>query len=43
MTYEAVIIGGGPAALSAAYIWSRYKRKTLVVTDSFGGLASTAR
>lgn len=42
MTYEAVIIGGGPAALSAALYMGRYKRKTLVVTDSFGGLASTA-
>lgn len=42
MTYEAIIIGGGPAAISAALYMGRYKKKTAVITDSFGGLAGIA-
>ena len=42
MTYDAIIVGGGPAALSSALYMGRYKRKTAVITDSFGGLAGVA-
>lgn len=42
MRYDVIIIGGGPSALSAGLYLGRYRKKTLMVTDSFGGLASTA-
>lgn len=35
--YELIIIGGGPAAISAGIVVARKKIKTLVVADSFGG------
>lgn len=37
MIYDLVIIGGGPAALSAAIYAARKKIKTIVVADHFGG------
>lgn len=42
MKYDAIIIGGGPSALSAGLYLGRYKKKTLLVTDTFGGLAAIA-
>ena len=42
MRYDVIIIGGGPSALSAGLYLGRYKKKTLLVTDLFGGLAATA-
>lgn len=35
--YELIIIGGGPAAISAGIVAARKKIKTLVIADSFGG------
>lgn len=40
--YELIIVGGGPAAISAGIVAARKKIKTLVVTDSFGGQWITA-
>ncbi|HRY52730.1 MAG TPA: FAD-dependent oxidoreductase [Candidatus Portnoybacteria bacterium] len=37
MLYDLIIIGAGPAGLSAAIYAVRKKIKTLVLTDSFGG------
>ena len=42
MIYDTIVIGGGPSALSAALYLGRYKLKTLIITDSFGGLAGVA-
>lgn len=42
MEYDLIIIGGGPAGLSAAIYAARYKLKTLVISKNVGGLASTA-
>lgn len=36
-TYDTVIIGGGPAGISAAIYAGRKKMKTLLIADSFGG------
>ncbi|TRZ64980.1 MAG: alkyl hydroperoxide reductase subunit F, partial [Spirochaetia bacterium] len=40
--YELIIVGGGPAAISAGIVAARKKIKTLVVADSFGGQWITA-
>ncbi|MBR9679668.1 MAG: FAD-dependent oxidoreductase [Candidatus Altiarchaeota archaeon] len=37
--YDLIIIGGGPAGLTAAIYASRYKLKTLVLTKNIGGMA----
>lgn len=37
MMYELIIVGGGPAGVSAGVYASRKKIKTLLVTESFGG------
>ncbi len=37
MPYDIVIIGGGPAAVSAGVYAARKKAKTLLVAESFGG------
>jgi len=42
MIFDLIIVGGGPSALSAALYAGRYKTKTLLVTDFFGGLAAVA-
>ena len=40
--YELIIVGGGPAAISAGIVAARKKIKTLVIADSFGGQWITA-
>lgn len=40
--YDLIIVGGGPAGLSAAIYASRYKLKTIVFSKTMGGLAATA-
>ena len=40
--YDVIIIGGGPAGLSAAVYAARYKLKLLVFSKNMGGLAATA-
>jgi len=40
--YDVIIIGGGPAGLSAAIYAARYKLKLLVFSKNMGGLAATA-
>jgi len=43
-SYDLIIIGGGPAGLSAAIYGGRAKRKTLVINKgTIGGLADTTR
>lgn len=37
MIYDLIIIGGGPAGITAAIYGSRAKLKTLLITKSFGG------
>lgn len=37
MTYDIIIIGGGPAACAAAVYTARKQLKTLVIAESFGG------
>ncbi|MBN2197730.1 FAD-dependent oxidoreductase [Candidatus Wolfebacteria bacterium] len=37
MVYDLIIIGGGPAGMSAGIYASRKKLKTLLITDSLGG------
>ncbi len=41
-TYDVLILGGGPAGLTAAIYTGRYNLKTLVVAGSFGGTANLA-
>ena len=40
--YDVLILGGGPAGLTAAIYCGRYNLKTLVVARSFGGTANLA-
>jgi thioredoxin reductase (NADPH) len=40
--YDVIIVGGGAAGLSAAVYTTRFKLKTLVITDISGGLISEA-
>jgi len=40
--YDVIIIGAGPAGLSAAIYAARYKLKTFVLSKDLGGLAATA-
>ncbi len=42
MTYDLVIVGSGAAGLSAALYAGRYRMKTLVIGDLFGGYTSIA-
>jgi thioredoxin-disulfide reductase len=37
MTYDLIIIGGGPTAITAGIYAARQKLKTLLITESFGG------
>lgn len=39
MVYDFLIIGGGPAGLSAAIYASRFKLKTAIVSEDLGGVA----
>lgn len=41
-SYDVLILGGGPAGLTAAIYTARYNLKTLVVAMSFGGTANLA-
>lgn len=40
--YDLAIIGGGPSGLTAAIYGKRYGLTTVVISDSFGGMMSTA-
>jgi len=40
--YDLIIVGGGPAGLSAAIYAARYKLSTVVIAEEPGGLAATA-
>ncbi len=40
--YDVLILGGGPAGLTAAIYAGRYNLKTMVVASSFGGTANLA-
>ncbi|RLJ00745.1 MAG: hypothetical protein DRP06_01245 [Candidatus Aenigmatarchaeota archaeon] len=42
MTYDLIIIGAGPAGLTAAIYAARYKMKVLVIGEHLGGMASEA-
>lgn len=42
MVYDSIIIGGGPAALTAAIYLGRYERQTLVLTEDIGGQTAIA-
>jgi thioredoxin reductase (NADPH) len=42
MIYDTIILGGGPAGLTAAIYAGRYNMKTLVIADNFGGTANLA-
>ncbi len=40
--YDCIVIGGGPAALTAAIYLGRYERNTLVLANSIGGQTALA-
>ncbi len=40
--YDVIVVGGGPAGLTSAVYCSRYKLKTKIITDSYGGTMSDA-
>lgn len=40
--YDTIIIGGGPAGLSAALYAARYQLKTIIITELLGGLVTEA-
>jgi thioredoxin reductase (NADPH) len=42
MIYDVIILGAGPAGIEAAVYASRYKLKTLVIGEVFGGLVNEA-
>ncbi|MFH1359218.1 MAG: FAD-dependent oxidoreductase [archaeon] len=42
MEYDLIIIGAGPAGLTAGIYAARYKLKTIILTKSLGGTAATA-
>lgn len=42
MKYELIIIGAGPAGLTAAIYAARYKLEVLVIGKLFGGFAGKA-
>jgi thioredoxin reductase (NADPH) len=42
MKYDLIIIGGGPAGLSAGIYAGRYKLNTLILSKNIGGVAATA-
>lgn len=42
MKYDLIIIGGGPAGLSAAIYAGRYRLNALVLSKNIGGIAATA-
>src|SRR3989344_4771009 len=42
MTYDLIIIGGGPAGVSAGIYAARKKIKFLLITESFGGQSVVA-
>ncbi len=42
MAYDLIIVGSGAAGLAAALYAGRYKMKTLVIGEAFGGETSTA-
>jgi len=42
MIYDTIILGGGPAGLTAAIYAGRYNMKTLVLANNFGGTANLA-
>src|SRR3989339_553691 len=42
MTYDLIIIGGGPAGVSAGVYSARKKLKTLLITPDFGGQSTVS-
>lgn len=42
MTYDSIIIGGGPAGLTAAIYLGRYQRNVLLITEDIGGQTAIA-
>ncbi len=42
MNYDLIIVGGGPAGISAGIYAARKKIKFLIITDSFGGQSLTS-
>ncbi len=42
MRYDVIVVGGGPAGVSAGIYSSRKQLKTLVISDSFGGQSAVS-